>query len=281
MAVVLAENSYGKSRVRVSKITRGPQQHEFVELVVDTRLRGAFDRSFTDGDNSAVLPTDTQKNTVLALAARHPVTPIEGFARVLAEHFLAVSEAITGATIRIAERRWVRAEAGGAPHPHTFVLQGDERRITELEATGEGRILTSGIEDLVVLKTTGSGFSGFLVDDYTTLTETEDRIFATAISARFRYESEPEDYDRSFAAVRQTLIDTFAEQHSLSVQQTLYEMGKRVLAGDPAIAHIQLTMPNIHHLPLDLSRFGVAENRDVFLPTSEPHGLIEATVRRE
>lgn len=280
MAIVIADNNYGKSRVRVSKITRGADRHEFVELVVDTRLRGAFERAYTDGDNSQVLPTDTQKNTVLALAAKHPVTPIEGFARVLAERFLSVSDAITGASIRVAERRWVRAEVNGSPHPHAFVLQGDERRFTELEASAEGCTISSGIEDLVVLKTTGSGFSGFLRDEYTTLPDTDDRIFATSITARFRYGAEPADYDRSWATVRQTLIATFAEQHSPSVQHTLHEMGQRVLDGDPAIAEIQLTMPNIHHLPLDLGRFGVADNRDVFLPTSEPYGHIEATIRR-
>ena len=284
MAAILAENSYGKSRVRVSKIIRGADRHDFVELIVDTLLRGAFDRAFTDGDNSAVLPTDTQKNTVLALAAKHSVVPIEAFARVLAERFLSVSDVIAGATIRIGQRRWARADVGGAPHPHTFVMQGDELRFTELDATRDGiRTITSGIENLVVLKTTGSGFTGYLKDEYTTLAETEDRIFATSISARFRYGQPTDDgadFDGTWAAVRQALIETFAEQHSVSVQQTLYDMGKRILAEHDALAEIQLTMPNIHHLPLDLSHFGVAENRDVFLPISEPHGLIEATVRR-
>jgi urate oxidase len=143
-----------------------------------------------------------------------------------------------------------------------------------------GERVEAGLADLDVLKTTGSAFAGFPRDAYTTLAETGDRILATAIEARWTYTGAAHDWEASWAAARRLLCEVFAEHDSRSVQHTLYAMGERVLAGLPAVEEIHLRLPNRHHLLADLAPFGLDNPNLVFVATSEPYGLIEATLRR-
>lgn len=280
MSTTLEWSSYGKSRVRVSKIIRRGDRHEFRELCVNVALRGEFDDAHTAGDNANVLPTDTMKNTVLAYAREHLEGAIEPFAAVLAGHFTADIAPVRTARVEIEEVLWDRAPVGGTAHRHTFVQRQGERALCAAEAGPEGTTTTSGLRDLIILKTTGSGFKGYLKDEYTTLAETSDRIMATSIAASWRYARPDVEFDVSRIAIRTALIEAFAEHQSPSVQATLYVMASAALEMCPDLVAITLRLPNLHHLPLDLSRFGVTDNREVFQPTSEPHGLIEATVSR-
>ncbi len=141
--------------------------------------------------------------------------------------------------------------------------------------------VVSGIRDLVVLKSTGSEFHGFLKDKYTTLPETNDRILATSLVARWRYDHTDVDWDKSYDEIKTLLLEQFAKIHSLALQQTLYGMGEAVLERHPEVAEIKFSAPNKHHFLVDLSPFGLENPNEVFIAADRPYGLIEATVVRD
>ena len=285
MAVVLASNSYGKSSVRLLKVVRDGARHEIRDLTVDIALAGAFDLAHTLGDNSGILPTDTMKNTVYAKAAASELGEPEEFADALCGHFLEACAAAQHATVSIAEHGWRRLDADKGAHDHAFERGSSEMRTAVVSRERGGKVdVVSGIRDLVILKSARSAFTGYPKDRYTTLPETEDRILATSMTARWRYGGSsggPARHGQLFADVRRTLLAAFAGHDSKSVQHTLYAMGREVLAGIRDVAEISITMPNRHHLPVDVERFGIANVNEIFLPTAEPYGLIEATLRRD
>ena len=272
---VLAENRYGKSGVRLVKLTREAARHHFQDLTVAVSLEGDFQSVHDAGDNSSVLPTDTMKNTVYALARQNPIGEIEEFGKLLAGHFLRSHEAIRHARVTIREKLWERLD------PHTFRQAGSETRVTEVTAAEGALAIESGLEDLLVAKTSKSAFDGFFRDRYTTLQETRDRILATSVRARWQYAKPDVAFGSLWRTVRQTMLDTFAAHDSESVQHTLYAMGEKVLERHPEVEEIHITMPNKHHLLADLSRIGVDNPNEIFVPTEEPYGLIEASLRRQ
>lgn len=281
MPVKLVHNSYGKSRVRLMKVARQGERHELQELTVKIAFEGDFTQVHTLGDNSQVLPTDTMKNTVYALAHEsQEIEPIENFALRLADYFLANNSQVTKAMIEIVEHGWKRIEVNSKPHQHSFVKSGDEKHTAKVTATRDASTVESGIKDLVVLKTTKSGFCGFIKDQFTTLPEATDRIFSTSVTANWRYADSKEVTGDNWQDVRQTILETFAEHDSLSVQHTLYAMGEAVLEKFADIAEISFSLPNIHCLPVDFTRFGLENDNRIFMPTDEPHGLIEARLSR-
>jgi len=266
--------------VRLVKVNRSNEYHELKDLNFNIQLEGDFLTVHTEGDNSKVLPTDTMKNTVYALARQNDIVEIEKFALLMTEHFLSNNPQVSRAVVKITEKIWRRIKVDGKSHPHAFIQCGDEKRTTKIKATREKKIIESGIDDLMVLKTTDSGFVGFIKDPFTTLPEATDRIFATIVRAGWVYTSEEIDFGECWNEARRLLIETFAAHNSLSVQQTLYAMGERVLNERKEISEISLSMPNKHCLPVDLSRFEMDNPNEIFLPIDEPHGLIEATLRR-
>jgi urate oxidase len=278
---MLGDNSYGKSRIRLFRVTRHGERHDVADLTVDVAFDGRFEAVHLEGDNAAVLPTDTMRNTVYALAKQHPVEPVEGFGRALVEHFLAASAPAEQVRIRISRQGWARIDDGGVPHPHSFVRGSGERRMAYVSGDRETVRFEAGLEELEVLKTTRSAFEGYVKDEYTTLPETRDRIFATVVSARWGYEREPADFDITYERVRAALLVAFTGHDSKSVQQTLFAMGAAALEAAPEVSEIRLSLPNRHHLLFDIARFGLENANEVFVPTSEPFGLIEATVVRE
>lgn len=281
MSIILSKNNYGKSRVRLVKVERSEEAHEIKDLNFEIQLEGDFETAHTTGDNSKILPTDTMKNTVYALAAQHDIVEIESFALLLAEHFLSNNNQVSSVLIKVSENIWRRIKVDGKSHPHAFIQCGDEKRTAKIEVARESKIITSGIEDLLVLKTSDSGFVGFIKDKYTTLPEVTDRIFATVVKAIWVYRDVEIEFGKSRDKARSLLIETFAAHDSLSVQHTLYAMGKAVLDSCDEIVEISLSMPNKHNLPVDLTPLGLENRNEVFLPVDEPHGLIEATLKSE
>ena len=278
MGIVLGENRYGKSETRVFRVVRDTARHHIRDLNVSTLLTGDFTAAHLAGDQSKVLPTDTQKNTVFALAKRVGIAEVETFGLALARHFVDQVAPVTGAEVRIEEYAWERV----ADHDHGFRKVGAETRTATVSVSGDDTHVVSGIQDLVVLKSTGSEFADFLVDDLTTLAPTHDRVLATSLTVDWTCPSDADvDWDATYAAVRAILLGTFVEHHSLALQQSLWEMGKAVLEARPEIASIHLVAPNIHHIAVDLQPFGLANDGEVFHVTDRPYGLIEATVERE
>jgi urate oxidase len=281
MPVTLTANSYGKSDVRLVTVRRGPERHELRDVTLSIRLEGDFAAAYTEGDNSGVLATDTMKNTVYALAADHPFDDVEDFGLALTDHLIQTYPRIASARVELAEHLWERIETGGAPHPHAFRRAGTERRtavVTRGPAASTARVL-AGLEDLVVMKTAKSAFEGFPRDRYTTLKETGDRLMATAVRATWRYSRPYVPFGRLWSEVRRILLETFAGHDSRSVQHTLHAMGEAVLESVD-VEEIHLAMPNRHHLPVDLTPFGLENRNEIFVATAEPYGLIEATLRR-
>ncbi len=285
MAIRLGPNQYGKAENRVVRVYRDIARHQIRDLNVSTSLRGRFEDAHVTGDQGEILPTDTQKNTVFAFAKEKGVESIEEFALTLGDHYLAATPAADGARIEIDEFPWERIQVDGAGHDHSFVRSGSGIRTTVVNIDGRGddraAYVVSGIKDLVVLKSTGSEFHGYLKDGYTTLPETHDRVLATSLVARWRYDHTDVDWDKSFESIKLLLLQRFAEIHSLALQQTLYGMGETVLEQHPEVAEIRFSAPNKHHFLVDLSPFGVENPGEVFHAADRPYGLIEATVVRD
>jgi urate oxidase len=279
---LLAENAYGKSRVRLVKVKRRGDWHDFREWTLEILLEGDFESCFTAGDNSKILPTDTMKNTVYAMAGNSSAEGIEEFAQELLEFFLERNSQVSAGRIKVWEKAWEHLSTGGKPHPSTFVQASGERQTTEVAAKNGGvATVHSGLEHLVILKTSGSEFAGYIKDPLTTLPESHDRLLGTSLSARWKYSSPGAAFGVLRSSIRKTLLDVFAEHYSKSVQHTLYAMGEAVLGAVPEVEDIELEMPNIHCLLVDLSRFGQENHNEIFVPIDEPHGTIKARLRRQ
>jgi urate oxidase len=276
MGIKLGENSYGKNAVNLSKIIRHADYHEFRQVSVNVGLTGNFETTHTEGDNSLILPTDTQKNTVYALAKDHFVSSIEAFGLYLANHFMTNNPQLTEATIEIDEHSWKRMS-----HPHAYISGGAEKHTAKIVQGRNGATVTSGIKDLLILKTTDSGFENYIRDEYTTLKETNDRILCTSCEVNWVYDSPHVLFVELFENIRNSLLETFAGHKSLSVQHTLYAMGEAVLKKFPVVREVSLVMPNKHHILYNLGQFGMENNNEIFVATDEPYGYITGTVVRE
>jgi urate oxidase len=284
--ISLGANQYGKAENRVVRIYRDTVRHEIVDLNVSTSLRGDFSAAHISGEQADVLPTDTQKNTAFAYAKEHGVTSPEDYAMALGARFLDAVPKADSAQVRVEQYTWDRIPVGPAGHDHAFIRRGGAVRTTVVTVSGRagGRTVrvVSGLRDLVLLKSTGSEFKGFLRDRYTTLPEADDRILSTSLVARWRYESaDSVDWNKSHEAVKATLIESFAVSYSRALQETLYLMGRQVLETSEQVAEIRFSAPNKHHFLVDLSPFGVENNGEVFTAADRPYGLIEAAVVRD
>ena len=271
----LAANRYGKSAIRLVKIVRGPDRHAVRDLTVAIALDGDFASSYVDGDNTLVVATDTMKNTVYAFAREYLTGPVEAFGTVLARHFAAIPQ-VERATVSIEDHAWL--PIGDAPDAFSRDKSSTRTAVVAAERDGELTV-DAGIADLTLMKTGKSAFAGFPRDAYTTLPDTDDRIMATKLSATWRYGG-PTDFDASFAAVGRTLLDVFAAHESASVQHSIWIVGRAIIDAHPEVAEVTMTLPNLHHWLADLSPFGQPNDREIFIATTEPHGLIQATVRR-
>jgi urate oxidase len=275
MAIVLGPNQYGKAEVRLLHVSRDEGRHEIRDLNVSVALSGELAATHLTGDNSAVLTTDAQKNTVFAMAKEHGVGGIEEFGLLLARHFVSSQAAISFARISIEQYPWDRL--GG----HSFARSGGEVRTATISHDGAGSWVVSGLRDLIVLNSAGSEFWGFATDRYTTLAPTTDRILATAVQARWRHAGAAGPWAESYRAARALLLEAFADTYSYSLQQTLFAMGKRVLEGRQEIAEVRLSLPNKHHFEVDMSPFGLENGGSVFYAPDRPYGLIEGTVLKD
>jgi urate oxidase len=277
----LGANRYGKSRVRLSRITRLADRHEFNEWTVHVMLYGDFEMSFTEADNSKVLPTDTMKNTVYFVARNSKAATIEAFAIELGDYLLDNNAQVTKVSIVVEEKAWERMMVDGNAEATTFRMGGQELNtvLAVREKAGAWEV-TSGVDGLTILKTTNSAFSGYIKDKLTTLKPAADRIFGTRATIEWDYAPGTPDYTKARERIVATLLKAFAEHNSMSVQHTLYDMGKAVLDIAPEIARIHFSLPNLHHLLADLSPFGLDNPNHIFVPIDEPHGTIEATIER-
>jgi len=281
VGIVLGPNRYGKAENRLLRVYRDTPRHEIRDLNVSTSLRGDFADAHVTGDQAKVLPTDTQKNTVFAFAKERRVGQIEEFALTLGRHFVDDIEPVDLARVDIEEFAWERIEVDGRGHDHSFVRTGPEVRTTAVTVESGAAWVVSGLKDLTVLKSTGSEFSGFLTDRYTTLPETWDRVLATSLEVQWRYGRLVVDWAVSYASVRAILLSRFATTRSMALQQSLWEMGRGVLEERPEVAEIRLSAPNRHHIAVDLTAFGLENPNEVFHATDRPYGVIRATAVRD
>ncbi|MFI6808303.1 factor-independent urate hydroxylase [Streptomyces luteogriseus] len=295
--VMLGQNQYGKAENRVVKITRDGATHHIKDLNVSVALSGDMEEVHYSGSNANVLPTDTTKNTVYAFAKEHGIESAEQFGIHLARHFVTSQEPIKTARIRIEEYAWERIEASDANSQfigadevkHSFVRKGQETRLTQITYDGERWEVVSGLKDLVVMNSTNSEFWGYVKDKYTTLKEAYDRILATEVSARWRFnwsddEQRMPHWEKSYEQVRKHMLQAFAETYSLSLQQTLYQMGARIINNRSEIDEVRFSLPNKHHFLVDLEPFGLKNDTAdgaVYFAADRPYGLIEATVLRD
>jgi urate oxidase len=285
MAIVLGPNRYGKGHCRVVRINRSTPRHEVVDLNVSTALRGRFEAAHTVGDQAAVLPTDSQKQTVYAYAKEKLSASIEEYGLALARHFVEDVAPVDSARVEIERYTWERVQAGGRDHDHTWVRRGPETRTAAVTVEGTADAqrawVVGGVRDLTILKSTGSEFRGFLQDPYTVLQPTADRVMATSLDAGWRFTGLDVDWETVYPTIRGILVETFATLHSLALQQTLYAMGRAVLEACPSVAEIRLSAPNKHHFVYDLSAFGIENEGEVFYAADRPYGLIQATVQHD
>jgi urate oxidase len=280
--IELAENRYGKSRVRLMKVTRHNGIHDLCEWTVQVLLKGDFDSAHLEGDNIKILPTDTMKNTVYSVARSSTATTMEDYAKELVDFLLSRNPQVSSAAITIESTLWKRLTVDHKPHPGAFMRGSAEVQTTTVErAQNRPFEILSGLNNLTILKTTNSGFEGYIKDSLTTLPETKDRILATAMRAQWRYRSSTHDFDAIRNTIREAMLRTFANHDSKSVQHTLYAMAESALKVVPEIDDVEITMPNKHCLLVDLSRFGQDNPNQIFVPTDEPSGYIEARLQRK
>jgi urate oxidase len=277
----LSSNRYGKARVRVMKILRTDARQTIKEIEVTALLEGDFGAAYTAGDNSKVVPTDTIKNTVNVLAKEELGEEIERFALSLGEHFLRRYQQVTRANIEISAREWQRMEFDGQPHPHSFLAGGEGRWRSRVVCDRAGQEIESGVRNLVILKSTGSGWAGYPKCEYTTLPETHDRILATSFDATWRWNKAPGNYNAANEAILSAMLKVFANNYSPSAQASVFQMGAAALQACAEISQVALKMPNKHCLLVNLKPFGLENQNEIFLPTDEPHGQIEGTVTRD
>jgi urate oxidase len=278
--IVLGQNNYGKTEIRLVKVRRDTERHELWDLDVRVVLEGDFGGVHVEGDNTGLMATDTMRNTVYALAKDHLTRSIEDFGLKLVDHFLEAAPTADKCLVEITQFRWDRIEVDGRPHDHSFVRGRGERKANVSGEVGGDRRVEAGIGDVYVLKTTQSGFEGFLRDRFTTLPETGDRILATVVTAKWVYNTDHADFDRLWGGVLDRSLETFTDHYSPSAQNTLYRMGRAVLEAFPEIEKIWYSLPNVHHIPYDLERFGISNDNEVFHATHDPYGQIEAWVER-
>ncbi|HLL97909.1 MAG TPA: urate oxidase [Rubrobacteraceae bacterium] len=280
--IVLGQSNYGKSGVRLVKVKRGAGRHELWDLDVAVALEGDFEAAHAEGDNTGLLATDTMRNTVYALAKDHLTGSIEEFGLALVDHFLEAGPTVERSKVTIAQFPWDRIEVNGRGHEHSFVRGAGERTAKVTGDEGGDRRVEAGLDNLLVMKTTQSGWEGFLRERFTTLPDTDDRILATVVTAEWTYGKTADlDFDGLWGSVRDRILATFTDHYSPSVQNTLYRIGKAVLEAFPEVERISLSFPNKHHIPYDLSPFGMENENEIFWATDEPYGLIEGTVERE
>lgn len=281
----LGENRYGKSRIRVVTVRRGPDQHDLRDLTVAVALEGEFDAVHTHGDNAGVIATDTMKNTVYAFASDRLTGSPEAFALELARHFIAY-DVCGRALVDVVEHPWARVTTRDRQAPDAFVRSGEYARLASVAVDRAGAIeITAGIGDLTVMKTTRSGFSGFDRDQYTTLAEVDDRLMATKVRATWGYRADfagdgAFDFDETWNRASESLMHSFAEHFSPSVQASIWVIGTEMMDAEPSIEWVRMVLPNLHHWKVDLSPFGLDNPGEVYISTTEPHGLIDATVHR-
>jgi urate oxidase len=276
----LVHQNYGKARVRILKVLRTGKRHSVKELDVQVMLQGNFEAVYTKGNNRPVVATDSMKNTVNVLAKQKLGLETETFGILLAEHFLKTYRHVRQVEVKLVEHCWDRIPVHGKPHIHSFAEKGAARLFAKIVATRKQTIVESGIEDLLIMKTTASGFENFLRDEFTTLPETADRIFATKLKATWRHTRKPKSYRTANAKILNAMLAVFAKNYSVSVQATLFQMGEAALKIAPEISEISIAMPNKHCLLVNLSPFGLQNESELFVPTDEPHGQIEATITR-
>jgi urate oxidase len=277
--IELGANRYGKAAIRIVRVGRDTSSHRLRDLTVAVALEGDFTAAHTDGDNSLVVATDTMKNTAYAYAADQLTGSIEAYATALGRHFLE-NDQVDRAIVNVREHGWRPIDVAGAPAPDAFVRTGEGTRVATVAVGRDATVVEAGIEDLVVMKTSRSAFSGFPRDRFTTLAETEDRIMASKVTAIWTYGAPDIDFDATWTAVRDTLLEVFADHDSPSVQTSIWIMAKAMLERHEELDEVRMVLPNLHHWTVDLDRFGIANDRLVYVATTEPHGLIEATVRR-
>ncbi len=278
MAHALGHNTYGKSGVHLVVVDRDASPHTVVDLTVDIRLEGDFGAAHTDGDNTAVVPTDTMRGTVFAFARAKPVGAPEEFGLRLARHFVDTVPAVQAARVGLRSTQWTRI---GGDHPTAFVADTSVIRTADVRVGVGGAEVGAGVADVAVLKTADSGFSDFFADAYTTLADTDDRLLATRMTADWRYRAVDVDWNAAATEVQSVLLRSFADHHSASLQHTLYAMGGAVIDQCDDVADIHLLLPNVHHLLVDLTPYGLDNDNRVFVATQEPYGVIEATVVRD
>jgi urate oxidase len=282
---ILGQNQYGKAENRVVKITRNGATHHIKDLNVSIALSGDMEEVHYSGSNANVLPTDTTKNTVYAFAKEYGIESAEQFGIHLARHFVTSQQPIHRARIRVEEYAWERIEHTGQGE-HSFVRKGQETRVAQITYDGSSWEVVSGLKDLTVLNSTDSEFWGYVKDKYTTLPEAYDRILATEVSGRWRYnwtddEQPAPDWDESYEETKRHMLQAFAETYSLSLQQTLYQMGSRIIDHRGEIDEVRFSLPNKHHFLVDLEPFGLKNDNEVYFAADRPYGLIEATVLRD
>jgi len=278
--IVLGQNNYGKSEVRLVKVERDTDRHKIWDLDVRVALEGDFEAAHVEGDNAGLLATDTMRNTVYALAKDNLTGSIEDFGLALIDHFLEAGPTVNGAWVEITQFLWNRIEVDGHPHEHSFIRGRGERKARVSGDESGNRQVEAGIGDVYVLKTTNSGWEGFLRERFTTLPETNDRILATIVTSKWVYNTTDADFDRLWNGVLDQTLKTFTDHYSPSAQNTLYRTGDAVLKGFPEIEKIWYSLPNVHHIVYDLERFGIENDNEIFHATQDPYGQIEGWVER-
>ncbi|XP_022094694.1 uricase-like [Acanthaster planci] len=278
---------HGKHGVRVMQHRRQGDIHSIKEFTVKTKLGLATRKEYTNSDNSDVIPTDSQKNTVYALAKSKGITTPEQFALDLCQHFKGKYDQVQWAEVTVEEAPWRRLNQSGKEHAHAFIQTLEAKRYCVVQQERKGPpVVWGGLSDLKILKTTQSGFAGYVHDEYTSLPETDDRIVCSSVDGKWRYSDiEGMDFDETWEMCKTAILDEFAGPpnsgtFSFSIQEILFQCTQRMMNKVAEVDQIELDMPNIHYVFADLEKIGLENDGEIIMPTSDPHGIIRVAVSR-
>jgi len=291
----ISASAYGKGGVKILHVSKQGSVHTIRELEVETLLTLNNHKDYETGDNSDIIATDTQKNTVYILAKKFGISNPEEFGLLLANHFISKYPWVVAAKVSITAHPWQRiTDTAGRPHNHAFVSSPTALRVAGVFLSrGKIPVVSAGLRNLRVLKTTQSAFVNFVSDEYRSLPDMSDRLFSTIVTAdwTYSYVSSELDFDKSFSTIQDSILEVFAGPadkgiFSPSVQNSQFLTQKMILEKIPQIEKISMSYPNVHYFGFDFSKFpripGLEGKMsgDVYLPVDKPSGQITSTLSR-
>lgn len=266
---------YGKGDVIVYRLNRGAGGSVFGANVLMLVYGDSFWPTYTTGDNTNLIATDSMKNFIQRETLNFTGADFEDYCRFLAGKFLETYSQVEGVQVSAAEIPYTSF----SNESQAFTPCGPERATARIELTREGiQEAASGLRGYRLLRLGGSAFHGFVRDQYTTLPEIHNRPLHMGLDLEWTYTTPDLAFSAGAipSAVRRIIREVFESFESGSIQQVIYQMGARILAEQPAIAEVHLEANNRTWDTVA----GQGETLGIYTDARPPYGCLGLRLRR-